>query len=399
MTLRARRPGRRPPTDPLPDLYAQLTPYAKRLSPNSTRYWLSGYPELVAQWHPTKNGIDLFPDNIRYGSPREVWWKCAGGPDHEWTAAVTNRVRGAGCPFCTNKYASVTNSLASLRPDVAAEWHPTLNKPLRPRDVVAGSARRIWWKCPKASDHVWQAMIVMRTLGGGSESHGSGCPFCSGNRVTRSNCLATVAPKIARQWHPTKNGALTPRDVTPGSNKRVWWRCAKGHEWQTTVGGRASKERGCPYCAGFLATPTTSLAAQHPEIARQWHPTRNGPLTPADVKPFTQTAVWWQCPRGHEWRRAPARQMRHGTCPFCSGHRVAKDNSLRAVHPELARQWHPTRNRPLTPNDVTARSGKRVWWRCTANPRHLWEAMVHSRTNTDPPSGCPHCWAIRRRGG
>src|SRR5580700_6003652 len=154
-TLHARRRARRSPADQLPDLYAQRTPRAKRLSPNSARYWLSGYPALVAQWHPKKNG-DLFPDLVRYGSAREVWWTCPRGPDHEWRASVSNRVRGARCPFCTNRYPSVTNSLASLRPDVAAEWHPTRNKALRPKDVVAGSARRVWWKCPKSSDHEWQ---------------------------------------------------------------------------------------------------------------------------------------------------------------------------------------------------------------------------------------------------
>jgi hypothetical protein len=206
-----RRRARRSPAGGLPDLYAQITPRRKRLAPTSARYWLSGYPALVAQWHPTRNG-DLFPDVLRYGSGRKVWWKCTLGPDHEWCAPVTTRVRGAGCPFCTNRYASVTNSLAALRPDVAAEWHPTRNT-LRPEDVVVGSGRRAWWKCPKASDHVWQTLIVTRTTGG-ERGGGSGCPFCAGNRVTRSNCLATVAPTVAREWHPSKN--VDPRVTSRG---------------------------------------------------------------------------------------------------------------------------------------------------------------------------------------
>jgi hypothetical protein len=76
---RARRRAAPPsPAAGLPDLYAQLTPRQKRLAPTSARYWLSGYPALVAQWHPTKNP-DLFPDVLRYGSPRKVWWKCTLG--------------------------------------------------------------------------------------------------------------------------------------------------------------------------------------------------------------------------------------------------------------------------------------------------------------------------------
>jgi hypothetical protein len=38
--------------------------------------------------------------------------------------------------------------------------------------------------------------------------------------------LADVNPELAKQWHPDKNGDLTPDDVLPGSNKKVWWRCS-----------------------------------------------------------------------------------------------------------------------------------------------------------------------------
>ena len=34
----------------------------------------------------------------------------------------------------------------------------------------------------------------------------------------------TPYPHLVKEWHPTKNGDLTPKDVTYGSNKKVWWR-------------------------------------------------------------------------------------------------------------------------------------------------------------------------------
>mgnify|MGYP001077347813 CR=1 FL=1 len=33
------------------------------------------------------------------------------------------------------------------------------------------------------------------------------------------NDLATVAPIVSTEWHPEKNGALKPCDVTAGSRK------------------------------------------------------------------------------------------------------------------------------------------------------------------------------------
>jgi len=45
------------------------------------------------------------------------------------------------------------------------------------------------------------------------------------------NTLYVSNPMLAREWHPTLNGNLTPKDVMPNSGKKIWWRCKKGHEW------------------------------------------------------------------------------------------------------------------------------------------------------------------------
>ena len=49
--------------------------------------------------------------------------------------------------------------------------------------------------------------------------------------------LAEVNPDLVKEWHPTMNGEITPFDVSYGSAKKVWWKCAKGddHSWQTVV--------------------------------------------------------------------------------------------------------------------------------------------------------------------
>jgi len=66
--------------------------------------------------------------------------------------------------------------------------------------------------------------------------------------VCEENCLGTVNPSLAAQWHPAKNGSLTPGNVTAGSAKVVWWICESGHEWKAQINGR-NRGSGCPYCA------------------------------------------------------------------------------------------------------------------------------------------------------
>ena len=61
----------------------------------------------------------------------------------------------------------------------------------------------------------------------------------------------TSYPHLVKQWHPTKNGELTPKQLIYGSNKKVWWRCHKGHSWETTPNQRTKPSgSGCPYCSG-----------------------------------------------------------------------------------------------------------------------------------------------------
>ena len=56
-------------------------------------------------------------------------------------------------------------------------------------------------------------------------------------------------PLLVLEWHPTKNGNLTPDDCLHKSGKKVWWQCKHGHEWEATIDSRNSSQRksNCPY--------------------------------------------------------------------------------------------------------------------------------------------------------
>jgi hypothetical protein len=210
-----------------------------------SRHWLSGYPELVAQWNAERNGT-LAPENVSAGSGRLIWWRCAAGPDHVWRAKPNNRTRGTGCPFCANKRVSKTNNLAVCFPWIAAEWHPLKNGCITPGEVVAVSTRLAFWSCSARRDHEWRASIRDRTRGQTT------CPFCTHKRVPIEDSLALRHPDIAYEWHPSKNGDLRPRDVSPGSSRAVFWQCSAepNHEWRAIVANRVRRASGCPHCAG-----------------------------------------------------------------------------------------------------------------------------------------------------
>lgn len=482
-------------------------------------------PDLASEWHPSKNGA-LLPQRVSANSHKRIWWKCSQG--HEWIAQVKARYRDkSGCPYCTGvRPIKGLNDLASINPRLAAEWHPTKNGTLSPSDVLPFSNKKAWWLCP-ACHHEWMAVI-------GSRSTGCGCPKCGAEAAHKAKStpkpdqsLAEVRPDLVGEWDE-ENNELTPFDVTYGSTRKVWWKCRFGHRWQATPNNRTAEDSGCPICSSEMKTSfpeqavyfylsrdckstvssrqivetaqgayeidawipemkigieydgvywhknsrkkdaaknlalagdgitlyrireadknelsgntinycfsndvsqenlswaikelesligimprgdiqphedrfkiyeqykqqfeANSLAAVFPEIASQWHPTKNGMLFPEMFSAHSGTKVWWQCPMGHEWQASIGNRtgVNHSGCPFCSGVKVSQgENDLQTLYPSLACEWHPTRNGGLLPTDVTAGSGRRVWW--LGKCGHEWVTAISNRTKG---TGCPYC--------
>ena len=271
------------------------------------------------------------------------------------------------------------NDLASVNPNLATEWHPTKNNGLSPQDVSAFSHKTVWWL--GFCGHEWQAAISNR-------NHGRGCPICAGRVVLSGfNDLATKNPALAAEWHPTKNGDLTPNDITLGTDQKVWWLGICGHEWNATVLSR-SYGKGCPICTGkIVLSGFNDLATKNPALAAEWHPTKNDGLTPQNVIQFANKKVWWLGSCGHEWQATIISRGQGRGCPICAGRQILVGfNDLATRNPTLAAEWHPTKNEGLTPQDVTLSSSKKVWWLGSCS--HDWQAFVFHRSRG---SGCPYC--------
>jgi len=133
------------------------------------------YPELIKEWNVEKNGL-LTPEKISKSSGIKVWWKCSKG--HEWEAPPHNRVRGAGCPFCSGRFSTMERSLLVLFPEIAKEWDFELNKDLNIENISYGSGKRVGWVC-KNCGNKWFSRVSDRTRG---YSKGHSCPKCFKNK-------------------------------------------------------------------------------------------------------------------------------------------------------------------------------------------------------------------------
>lgn len=301
--------------------------------------------------------------------------------------------RGLGCPTkCSATQPQAQKGrhaqpgspdLSALSPHLQREWHPDNNVLLGGKVVKPQSGFRAKWECqhcPAGKPHIFYTSVQNRT-------RGTKCPYCHGKRVCVHNSLATISPMVATFWNDDKNDS-TPEQTLVGGTHRAEWRCPDcKFEWQASVEKRVKYNSGCPKCSQACKQPPqmqpTFEAAQH-RLLTEWDyelNARDG-IHPHNTTLHSGKLVNWicrKCPRGqlHKWRAMPASRNRMKTgCPCCASKQVCVCNSLQTLMPKLASEWDHTKN-DMTPADVTAHSGRVVWWQ--NDKRGSWQQGVSER--------------------
>ena len=211
-----------------------------------------------------------------------------------------------------------------------------------------------------------------------------------GYYLIKKRSLNSLYPEIAKLWHPSKNGNLTPENISPHSCKRVWWICPKGHEFQTSVHSRIKGSiSSCIYCSNQkVLKGFNDLATINPKLATEWNSIKNEKLTASDVTSGSGKKIWWTCPNGHDYQCIVASRNKGSQCPYCLNQKILIGfNDLATTNPKLAAEFHPSKNGNLTPTSIMAGSGKKFWWICSEG--HEWEQIVNNRNIRS--SSCPHC--------
>lgn len=119
-------------------------------------------------------------------------------------------------------------------------------------------------------------------------------------------------------WKKNNNLGLSPYNLTYGSNKKAWWKCSLGHEWQASISHR-NKNQGCPVCSGKkVLADYNDLATTHPSLAKEWDFEKNNGLMPTEISKGSKKKVWWICSRGHSWCAAVYSRVSGVGCPHCA---------------------------------------------------------------------------------
>lgn len=336
---------------------------------------LHDYPDLVEQVNDKTVLLNSLPGTLK------LEWRC--NLNHLFIARLSDRIsKGSGCPYCSNHKTWVGyNDLLTLYPLLATEW--SYNNPISVQDARPGMSKKFLWVCSEG--HEWESApktrVQMKTK----------CPVCSSREIRAGiNDLATTHPEIAVTWHPTKN-SFPVTSISYGAKQKVWWKCKLNHEWSAPVKVRV--KQGCSICSGKqVMVGVNDLATTHPKLILELHPTKNEKDVALSVSAGSHKKVHWVCKNNHEWATSvKSRALSGRNCPVCANKQLLTGyNSFDVLYPNLAKEWHPTKN-ILAPSEIIAASGKRAWWQCSK--KHEWQTKISDRVFLG--IGCPECAAKR----
>ena len=284
------------------------------------------------------------------------------------------------------------NNLKILFPSLVEEWDYEKNKALGlgiPEDYSKGSNVSVHWICKKNKSHKFEYKICHRT-----RKNPINCPECAG-RIKKS--INEGMPEILSIWDYEKNNniGLIPSKLSPGSQKRAYFKCECGWEYGPLRIGdiRTRLLKGsepCPVCNKSIVSDKYNLQICFPEIAKEWDAKKNA-LKPNQVLPSLNEDFWWICPdEGHSYPlslNARTNKSAPQNCPVCSGRRVTKENNLETLNPSITKEWDYIKNKKR-PSEYTSHSNQPVWWLCKRN-HPSYKASIFSRVARG--TGCRKC--------
>ena len=412
------------------------------------------YPKFINEIDFNKNTLNDIK-NITCGSGKKISWICELG--HKYEQSPANKIKGKGCPVCSNnKVWMGFNDLETWckkngRTQILEDWDYNKNLVL-PNQVSYGSSKKIWFKC-HICGYEWQTVINSRTY-----QH-SDCKMCS-RRMSSSFPEQCIFYYISRYFKDAING---DRKVLDGRELDIWIPSLKfaieydGKKWHSDFLKDLEKDKLCKEKGIVLyrvrekgnksletknsvsfeydyedwntlsmiikkiltdigvkngdvnilrdeytikenyykKSLDSSLEKLYPELAKEWHPTKNGKITPDLVVAETHDNYYWICRNGHTYKASPKNRIRMKSgCPYCAGKKVLKGfNDLETTNPEIALDFDNTKNKRKS-YEVSKGNTGFFWFRCH---KCGYEFKYQLSTYVRNSGKCPICSNVKNK--
>ena len=372
-----------------------------------------------SQFWSSKNG-DKNPRQVFMSSHTKFWFDCKECK-HEFEItlnSVTNKTSPQWCPYCAVPSKKMCDNKScnfclakSFAMHPKSQFWSSKNGKLTPSQVFISSNKKYWFDCDKCG-HEFESSLSNIT----NKTDPSWCPFCSiapKQLCNNENCQPCFERSFASheksKYWSSKNGDITPRNVSKHTNKKYWFDCDKcGHDFESSLNCIAHKNfpKWCPFCSN----PPQKLCnnencqqcfeksfASH-EKSKYWS-SKNGDITPRQVFRGSENKYWFNCEKcNHEFEIRPntvTQKNEPQWCPYCSNKKLCDSNSCQicfdktfASHPK-SKYWS-SKNGEVTPRQLFISSNKKYWFDCE-KCNHSFESQLCDITSKNNPSWCPFC--------
>ncbi len=367
-----------------------ICPYCNHARVSPIYNLLTEEPNIARQWDYIGNG-ELTPLNVSPKANIKVSWICEYNPNHKWRDKISNRTAlKRNCPICSK--------------------HFTISFPTR---VLYYYLKRYFFDCEMEFNILGKYILDIYIPDYKFIIEYDGWYFhldekakkreAKKDQILKENGFEILRIKEAKEdlnqikikgnvvtYHPIETyknlNELVIKVITIIEDK-----------FNVNIDKDINYKRDYQKIEDlyYHVRKSNSLAVKKSKFIKEW--SENNEISPDCIKPSYANNIKWICPKCHREYEATVynRVKNNSNCPYCSNRKVCEDNSLYHCSPEIVKEWHPDKNNPLTPKDVTKGSDKKVWWKCEYG--HEWEARVYQRTYKGKGSNCPICYKLKRQ--
>ncbi len=349
-------------------------------------------PLLISEWDYEKNYKG--PEEYSPMSNEYAYWICSKC-GYRFKAKISNRMIRKSCACCAGKVVvKGINDLATTHPKLAAEWHPTENGDLTPYDVSHGLAKRVSWLCPEG--HTYKASLLHR-------SQGTNCPICNSGRQTSFAEQAVyyyvkkVFPDAVSRYKDIFDNSMEIDIYIPSIKLAIEYDGEAWHKENTLERERKKyqicKANGIKLLRLQEKPPKENTYTFDESLSIEGHM-----YEPKQLALTIRYILDKIDPETNSWTRTkPIFHSRididiaRDEAEIRSFMTKIKTGSFAVLYPELAKEWHPTKNGALTPDKVKPRSDIKVWWKCLSCGHEYRTTVGHRTYGTN----CPKCAVLK----
>jgi len=236
-------------------------------------------------------------NEMKISSKDYCLWKCSKC-GYEWKTQFKSRAgQDRGCKEC-NKIAQAqrvinrciykNGTLQEKRPDLLDEWDWKENTKIKlyPDKLSVKCETKANWICRECG-YKYLAKIVKRAV------NNTSCPKCTGKVIEQDNSIVAKVPEII-EYLNDEFTYETAIKTAPNSHKNIVLTCPICKNKFSTKPYIFIKGHRCPFCSGYIATPTHNLKTEFPEIAELFLEQKNN-VKATQVSPHSNKKYYFSC--------------------------------------------------------------------------------------------------------